>query len=159
MDALSSHVSYIWLIAGAILIIFEAATVPGLGIFLGGLGAICTGILIEAGYIDASSSGAQFACFLALTAFWALVLWKPMLKFRGGIKGKHHAELDNVVGGSAIVDERGLKRGETGQVLWSGTVMKAELDDSTNIDSLSAGSHVTIKSISGTTFKVIPKNT
>lgn len=155
MGVILSNPVYIWLAAGALLIAFEALTAPGLGIFLGGLGAITTGIFIEAGYIAPDEATMQFASFFGFTTLWAIILWRPLIKFRSS-KGSASSYSDTV-GGIAIVGGEGLKRGETGQVIWSGTHMNAVLEDSAPVDSLPAGTSVIIKSVSGNTFTVTPK--
>ncbi len=156
METLLNNQAYLWLTFGALLVLFEAVTAPGLGIFLGGLGAICTGIIIESGLVPADATPLQFACFFGFTTIWAIALWRPLLKFRAG-KGKGSAGFNIMVGETATVGERGLRRGEMGQVLWSGTVMNAEIDDAAKADFLPAGSHVIIKSVSGNILRVEPK--
>lgn len=156
MQTLLSNPVYAWLTFGALLIVFEAFTAPGLGIFLGGLGAICTGLLVEGGVIAADNIPLQAASFFGLTVIWALALWKPLMKFRAG-KNKNASGYSDVVGGVATVAEGGLTRGKTGQVKWSGTLMNAELDDSSVVNELPAGTQVEIKSVSGNIFKVTPK--
>jgi membrane protein implicated in regulation of membrane protease activity len=157
METLLSHPAELWLGFGAFLIVFEAVTMPGLGLFLAGIGAFCTGLLVKAGITSEGALGAQVAWFFGLTALWTAVLWKPLLKFR--MNGRHHdgIELNNMVGGTATVGEHGLARGRTGQVTWSGTLMNAELEASAAVESLPAGALVVIKSVSGTTLTVIPK--
>jgi membrane protein implicated in regulation of membrane protease activity len=157
VEALLSHSAYLWLALGAALIAVEAATVPGLGLFLGGLGALCTGIMVESGGVTDENAALQFACFFGFTTLWTALLWKPLMKFRQGSAQEKDREIGNVVGENAIVGEAGLKRGDTGQVRWSGTLVSAELDASADVEFLPAGSHVTITSGSGTTFTVKPK--
>src|SRR5262249_49812474 len=156
MEILFGNPVYAWLAAGAFLIVFEALTMPGLGIFLGGLGAVCTAILIQAGIVGSDATALQFACFFGLTTVWAIVLWRPLMKFRTGGKNAKADGYNDMVGGIAVVGERGLKRGEVGQVTWSGTVMNAELDSSSSVDTVSAGVQVVIKSVSGNLLKVSP---
>jgi membrane protein implicated in regulation of membrane protease activity len=156
MQTILSNPVYAWLAFGALLIVFEAFTAPGLGIFLGGLGAIGTGLLVEGGVIGIDNIPLQAAAFFGLTAFWAVALWKPLMKFRAG-KNKNTSSYSDVVGGTATVAEDGLTRGKTGQVKWSGTLMNAELDESSAVSELPAGALVTIKSVSGNVFKVVPK--
>lgn len=157
MDTLLGNPVYIWLAFGAALIAFEALTTPGLGIFLGGLGAICTAVLVQTGVIAIDALALQWACFFGLTIVWAIILWRPLMKFRiSGKQGKSPG-FSNMVGDTVIVGERGLKRGETGQVTWSGTVMNAELDETAPVNALSAGAKVEIKSVSGNILKVTPK--
>ena len=157
METLLSHPAEFWLGFGAFLIVFEAITMPGLGLFLGGIGALCTGLLVKAGIADEGALSAQVAWFFGLTTFWAAVLWKPLLKFRMRSWHKGGIELNNMVGGTATVGEHGLARGGIGQVTWSGTLMNAELEAQAPVESLPAGALVVIKSVSGTTLTVIPK--
>lgn len=156
METLLSYSAYFWLGLGAFLIVFEAITTPGLGLFLAGIGALCTGLLVKAGFVDEGALGAQVAWFLGLTTFWAAVLWKPLLKFRMQSRHKDGIELNNMVGGTATVGEHGLERGRIGQVAWSGTLMNADLEASAPVETLPAGALVAIKSVSGT-LTVIPK--
>lgn len=157
MGTLLSNPTEFWLGLGALLILFEAITVPGLGLFLAGIGALCTSLLVKAGIADEAAFGAQVAWFFGLTTFWTAVLWKPLQKFRMKSGRKDGIELNNMVGGTATVGEHGLERGRTGQVAWSGTLMNAELAASAPVASLPAGALVVIKSVSGTTLTVIPK--
>ncbi|HEY4846994.1 MAG TPA: hypothetical protein VIH87_04155 [Methylocella sp.] len=157
MDTLLNNPTYFWLGLGAFLIVFEALTMPGLGLFLAGIGALCTCLLVKSGIIDEGALGAQVAWFFGLTTFWTAVLWKPLLKFRMKSRHKDGIELNNMVGGTATVGEHGLGRGRIGQVAWSGTLMNAELEASVPVESLPAGALVVIKSVSGTTLTVIPK--
>ena len=157
METLLGHPAEFWLGLGAFLIVFEAITMPGLGVFLAGIGALCTGLLVKAGIVDEGALGAQAAWFFGLTTFWAAVLWKPLLKFRMKSRNKDGIELNNMVGGTATVGEHGLARGRIGQVTWSGTLMNAELEALAPVESLPAGALVVIKSVSGTTLTVIPK--
>lgn len=157
METLLSHPAEFWLGLGAFLIVFEAITMPGLGAFLAGIGALCTGLLVKAGIAGEGAWGAQVAWFFGLTTFWAAVLWKPLLKFRMKSRNKDGIKLNNMVGETAIVGERGLARGGIGQVTWSGTLMNAKLEALAPVESLPAGALVVIKSVSGTTLTVIPK--
>lgn len=157
VETLLSNPGYLWLTFGALLIVLEVATVPGLGLFLGGLGALCTGILIAAGWIDMAATALQFTAFFAFTIAWTLALWKPLMKFRTSSKSGT-TKFNNMVGDTAVVHgERGLRRGETGQVSWSGTLMNAQLDKHAQVDALEAGAQVEIKAVSGNTLTVIPK--
>jgi membrane protein implicated in regulation of membrane protease activity len=146
-----------WLFAGALIISLEAFTAPGIGFFLGGLGAFCTALLIKAGVVGEASTGAQFAWCFGLTVGWTLLLWKPLRKFRMHRKSRAgDLKNNNLIGETAIVAKTGLKRGEVGQVIWSGTLMNAELGSSAGAD-LPEGAKVQIHSVSGNTLTVIPK--
>ncbi|MEI6729634.1 MAG: NfeD family protein [Pseudomonadota bacterium] len=154
MDEIFSNPVYIWLLVGASLIVFEVLTIPGLGILFAGLGALTTAIILQLGY--AQSILAQMVVFFSFTGFWAAILWKSLKKLRTcGSKNKLH--LSNMVGDTAIVVNTPLKVGETGQVTWSGTIMRAEIATSFIGEEIGVGSHVIIDSVVGNVLKVSPK--
>ncbi len=146
-----------WLAAGALLIAVEAFTMPGLGLFLGGIGALFTAICIEAGWILPESTLAQFACCFGITAGVTAALWRPLKKFRMRGKHKQSIELNNMVGQTAIVASGGLRGDMPGQVSWSGTLMNAQLVHGDAASLLPEGTPVIIRSVSGTTVHVVPK--
>jgi membrane protein implicated in regulation of membrane protease activity len=144
-----------WLTAGALIIAFEAFTAPGLGLFLGGLGALCTALLIRGGVVDQTAIPAQFAWCFGLTVGWAALLWKPLRKFRMHRKSRSgEMKNNNLIGETALVAKGGLKPGRLGQVTWSGTVWNAELESS-HARELAEGEKVRIQAVSGNTLKVI----
>lgn len=149
-----------WLLVGASLIILEVLTAPGLGIFLAGLGAMCTALVIELGIVAEESLTAQFAWAFALTVIWGVVLWKPLKNFRSAGKNKlspdDRKEHSDIVGKMAIVGKDGLKKGMMGQATWSGTAMTAILDEHSHEDFLPEGAQVKIHSVDGTTLIVQP---
>lgn len=144
-----------WLAAGALIIAFEAFTAPGLGLFLGGLGAICTALVIKGGLVAETSTAAQFAWCFGTTVIWTALLWSPLKKFRSHIRSRNgDVKTNNLIGETAIVGKGGLKAGETGQVVWSGTPMNALLEQGGD---LAEGAKVRIHSVTGNTLKVGPK--
>ncbi len=146
-----------WLAAGALIIAFEAFTSPGLGLFLGGIGALCTALLIKGGVVGEASTGAQFAWCFGITVAWSALLWKPLKKFRMQRKVRgQDVKTNNLIGETAIVGKGGLRQGDVGQVIWSGTVMNAELE-SAHAQDVPEGAKVHIHAISGNILKVIPK--
>jgi len=142
-----------WLFAGALIIILEAFVGSGLGLFLGGIGALCTSLVIKAEWVGSSDIGAQFAWCFGFTIAWTGILWRPMRKFRMKKKRSTDMKTNNLIGETAIVAKGGLRRGEVGQVLWSGTLMNAELEPSAGAD-LAEGAKVSIHAVSGNILKV-----
>lgn len=144
---------YIWLIVGFLLIVIEVLITPGVGLFLAGMGSICTSFVILERIISPDDYLTQFACFFGFTIVWTAALWKVVKKWRTG-KGTHYS---NIIGSVATVGQAGLKHGIRGQVVWSGTLMNAELDKNSPVDSLPAGALVEIREVSGNILRVIPK--
>jgi membrane protein implicated in regulation of membrane protease activity len=148
--------SFIWLIVGVAFVALEAFGISGIGFLFAGLAALCVGVIVELGVIGTDNQVLQGALFCGLTAAWAAVLWKPMRKFRMSF-GKHSGGYSNMVGEIAIVSNAGLKAGAVGDVVWSGTIMKAELSKAAGEVEVAAGSAVVIKDVRGTTLIVEPK--
>jgi membrane protein implicated in regulation of membrane protease activity len=146
----------LWLAGGALLIIAEALTAPGIGIFLAGLGGMMTALLIEAGWIGEKAFLAQCTSFFAFTCLWTLLLWRPLKRLRHGKIQAPGRTYHNMIGTQAVVASGGLTRGQAGYVAWSGTLMNAVIDSGSKLDSLPEGAQVTIVSILGNTLSVIP---
>lgn len=141
----------IWLILGAVMIALEAFTVPGIGLFFGGLAGIVVGGLILAGLLGVDQYTWQISCWFILTVITAMLLWKPMQRFR---VNKHaDGSFNNIVGTHAKVVGESLKSGTTGKVSWSGTTMNARLESS---GELPVGTEVIITKIEGNTVTVKP---
>lgn len=159
MHEILSNPVYLWLAVGAFLVVFEAVTMPGVGLFLAGLGAIFTAVIVKAGLPGSVTLAGQFAWFFGLTALVTALLWKPLQNFRARASSPHASDssLGNMVGETAIVAGGGLSRGKTGLVQWSGTLMNAELADTSPVAMLSDGARVQILSVSGNTLTVAPK--
>ncbi len=117
--------SSIWLFVGALLIIIEIVVFPGIGFLFTGLGAITVGAGLILGWVDSLS--AQLILFFLATAFWTAILWMPLKKF---IAGKESG-FDDMVGSTAVVFGQSIEKGKIGQVKWSGTIMKCQLDPKT----------------------------
>jgi hypothetical protein len=73
------------------------------------------------------------------------LLWKPVNKF----VGEEDSGFDDMIGGTAIVNGDALGCGRTGQVKWSGTIMKCNLQSEVDsLQKIEPGSEVTIKEVS-----------
>lgn len=148
-------VSYYWLVLGVICIAVEALGLSGVGFFFAGLASICVAVLAEAGLVGQSSYLAQFAWFFALTAVWAAILWKPIRRYY--TLKKHSGGFSNIVGDTAIVTGDGLVKGKEGTVIWSGTIMKAEITPGAHIEHAGTGGQVIIVDVKGAKLIVEPK--
>ncbi len=144
---------YIWLIAGVLFFALEAIGISGIGFLFAGFGATTVGTLVYYGILDAGNTITQFIVFFVSTAIWAMLLWKPLQKFRlrNGSQG-----YSNMVGETAYVGSNGIDA-KGGEVTWSGTIMKAQIASGVSQSRLEAGSQVTIVDIVGTTLMVKPK--
>lgn len=146
--------SYIWLIAGALLLAIEAFGVPGIGFLFAGLAAIVVGLLVDFSIIAADDYVLQVGAFFAFTAVTAALLWKKLKQWRTApAKG---GEFQNIIGDKAIVGRGGLQKGQTGQVSWSGTTMMAEIQDDATVDGIKEGVVVKIVGVRGSKLIVAP---
>ncbi len=150
------HPSFLWLIAGVVSIALEAFGISGIGFFFAGLAALCVGVFVELAVIGPEQIVLQLAVFGLFTAGWAFLLWKPMRKFRLSFGGRSSG-YSNIVGETAIVTGAGLTPRTPGNVVWSGTVMKAELSDKAGDIEVTVGSQVMIVAVRGATLVVDPK--
>ncbi len=118
--------SLVWLIIGIVAMLIEIlAIIPGIGILFMGLAAFSVSILVATEMGAALSLVGQSAWFFGLTVVYAVVLWKPLKRWRiSSAKGETY---NNMVGDTAIVIENPLQQGIIGKVRWSGTVMNAKL--------------------------------
>jgi membrane protein implicated in regulation of membrane protease activity len=129
----------------------EALVVSGVGFLFVGLAALTAGCALTA--LPDITTLQQWMVFFVSGAIWALLLWKPLQKFRGkGAKNTYQ----NMVGDIAYIGASGLKKGDIGEATWSGTIMKARLADDATTEHLAGGSQVVISSVTGNTLAVKP---
>lgn len=142
-----SNPAYIWLAVGVLVIVLEFFVAPGLGIVFAGMGAIVVGALLEMGVIE--SVMAQIMSFCAATAVWALILWKPLkgaLARKAVGKGGSH-----IVGTTATAAKGGVNK-VAGNAKWSGTIMKARLEEGSALERLEEGKHAEVIDLDGSTL-------
>jgi membrane protein implicated in regulation of membrane protease activity len=138
--------SIIWLVVGALCVALEAFGVSGVGLFFAGLAALCVAVIVESGVAAHGDFTAQLIWFFGLTVAWAALLWKPMKRFRLGSKDK---PFSNIVGETAVVVGDGLRKGQEGQVQWSGTLMRAAIAADETAESFESGARVAIAEVEG----------
>ena len=143
--------SLIWLIIGAAALTAEVMGLSGIGFLFAGIAAFCVGILIELGVAPPGDYMVQTAWWFGLTGLWALLLWKPLRRYMH--RNQHYK---NVLGDTATVGPAGLKKQVTGQVIWSGTTMNAQIATQCPLPEIAAGVQVKITDMQGTTLFVEP---
>ncbi len=135
--------SSIWLIFGALLIFLEIVVFQGIGFLFAGLGSICVGGFLIAGWIESLTS--QFILFFLSSTIWTVVLWKPLKKF---IEGKDSG-FDDMVGNTVIVYGDSIAKGKMGKIKWSGTIMNCEFQpEAEGIQSIAPETEAVISRIS-----------
>ena len=147
--------TYLWLILAGLCIAIEAMGFSGVGFLFSGLAALITSLIIHLGIIDMENVLMQVAAFFALTTTFALLLWKPLKKWRTNQDSGQ--EFNNMIGDVAVITQEGLQRGKQGKVSWSGTTMYAEIAESCPTDRLEGGILVEITEVEGNTLIVKPK--
>ena len=145
------NIAVIWLVAGAICVLIEAFSAPGIGFLFAGLAAIAVGGLVSIAALDPDNILVQIAWFFAFTAMWAAVLWKPMKRLHYKTSDK---EYKNIIGNTAIVKGEPLTKKSAGKVDWSGTIMKARVAKDSIAESIPVGEEVRIVSVEGSKFLV-----
>lgn len=144
-------ISVYWLIAGAVLLAFEAFGIPGIGSLFAGIAAILVGALVEIGAIDPLAYITQFGVFGLATAVLAALLWGKLKSWRVNPDAPHY---HNMIGTEAVVT-RELINDATGEVRWSGALMHARLADKSG--SAMVGTTVVIRAMDGNMLLVAPK--
>ena len=136
------NINYLWLIAGAVLVIFEFMLFSGIGFLFAGLAALTVGALAEMHVLNDLTM--QWVVFFIATLVWTLVLWKPLKNYK---LNQHHQPFSDVVGQKAILITP-LAPGQQGRARWSGTIMNAKLD-ANNEGILAEGAEVHITRVEG----------
>ena len=143
----------IWALIGIALLSIEAFALQGMGILFAGFAAISLGVSIfnnpEA--FD-GEIGKQFSYFFGYTIGWAALLWLPLKYFYGYAS---EDEYKNIIGTYGTVEEN-FGRDEIGKLRWSGTTVRAKIDDTSVATDLKAKSHVRVTAIKDGVYIVKP---
>lgn len=144
-------VSVYWLLAGAVLLALEAFGLPGIGFLFAGIAAILVGGAVELELIRDTALITQFGVFFLVTTLLAVLLWNKLKAWRVDPNAPHYS---NVVGTEAVVTKE-LINDATGEVRWSGTLMRAKLADKSG--SAAIGTTVIVRELDGNILHVSPK--
>ncbi len=145
------HPELKWVLFGLCMLVVEVFT-GTMWMFFVALGALTYGGLISYGTLQGGDILNELVHFLVFTAGWTIVLWYPMKRgFR-----MSSSKYDNIIGSRAVIGEKGLKKGRTGKVKWSGTVMRARLSDRVPDNVLKAGEEVWVHDLKGSVLIVSP---
>lgn len=144
-----------WFICAGLLLAMEAGAGFTIVLLFASMAAFSLGILIEIDLVQQSNLTAHFIYFFGFTLFWTGLLYKPLREL---IKKKQSENnYSNILGGVAVVGGEGLKKGQVGQVNWSGSVFKAQLKENSEVEEVVANQQVTIVDIKGNIFIVEEK--
>jgi len=81
----------------------------------------------------------QIAYFFFLTIIWGVALWKPLKK----LSNKNVHKYKNLSGTEAVVlEEGGLQAGRVGNVKWSGSILRAQIEPLSSVASIAKGETV-----------------
>lgn len=138
--------AWLWLLAGALLIVLEVTIAPTLVLFLAGLSALTISLLLGLEVIAPSATIYQVGLWALCSGLYAVALWKPLKRWRFSAKSETY---HNIVGGSVRVISAITKQ-QPGSVEWSGTTMRALLDESASVSTLEAGETGEITAVKGT---------
>lgn len=141
--------AYIWFLASILFFVAEALGISGVGLLFAAIAAFCVGLGLQFGLLGESNHILQGAAFFGFTALFAVLLWKPMQKFRVSHKSETHHD---VIGRTALVAGDGLVKGKTGLAQWSGTTMSAQLASDAAINSAAIGEELKIVRVDGATL-------
>ena len=144
-------ISVYWLLAGAVLLAFEAFGLPGIGFLFAGIAAIVVGTVVELGVINDLAYITQIGVFFLLTTLLAALLWNKLKSWRVNPNAPHY---HNMIGTEAVVT-RELFNDALGEVRWSGALMRARLADKTG--SVAVGTAVIIRAMDGNVLLVAAK--
>jgi membrane protein implicated in regulation of membrane protease activity len=146
--------SILWLLAGAAFLAIDAFGMPGIGFLFIGLGALVTGIAVEAGLAGAGDYVSQFAIFFVTSGVLTALLWRKLKAWRTNPSATER--FSNMIGDSATIGKGGIAPGKEGALQWSGTTMRAVLAPEITT-ALAEGAAVTIVAVKGNVVTVKPR--
>ncbi|MFT6071716.1 MAG: hypothetical protein ACJARD_001138 [Alphaproteobacteria bacterium] len=133
----------IWSILGMVLMMLEIFGIQGIGVLFTGFSAITVSLLIYINPDLNSNIGLQLLYFFIFTAIWSAILWVPLKKF---INYGDSGDYSNIIGTYANVS-KDMEKGKVGEIIWSGTKVRAMIADENTKDQISAETSVKITSV------------
>lgn len=143
-------ISVSWLLLGLLFVAIETFGLPSVGFLFAGLAAIIVSILLEGNILDASNNALCLGIWFILTTCFAVILWKPMKKWRTSKHSATHTS-NGMIGDKAIILNKDLEPNQLGTASWSGTMMNARLAP-TQSTSIAVGTEATITAVEGNTL-------
>ncbi|NOZ52876.1 MAG: NfeD family protein [Gammaproteobacteria bacterium] len=155
IEYFNNHQYAFWFTAGFIMLALEALVLGfAIGIVLfSGLGALLTGALIWLGIVPSSwiAGIASFGlCSVAITA----ILWKPFKKLQDNnnhISTKDYSS--DLIGYSFRLSET-ITHTRPGNTRYSGITWRVEIEDTANVEEITAGQKVEVYSVDAGVFRV-----
>jgi len=153
-DYIYHHQPEFWIFLGFVLLVIEVVTGLTTGVLLfGGLGALCTGIIMSAGLLPhtwVAGLASTGICSAIITA----LLWRPLQKFQGG-RDVHKDNSSDLIGYEFLV-EQDIEPLKPGSKRYSGIVWRVEIDNGAEVDRIPTGQRVVVTSVDAGVFRVRP---
>lgn len=156
LEYINTHMSGFWIAMGfallaAEVLLFGFTTI----IFLfAGLGALISGLLMSAGVIPETWI-AGTASFGISTGICSAVLWKPLMAMQDRSTPQRKPESDIVGLEFVLMDD--ISTTLPGSYRYSGIDWKVEIDAGSDVDSITKGSRVVVKTVEVGLLSVIKK--
>ena len=141
--------SYIWALLGLVVILADIKLTQTIVLFLVGLAALTVGVTLS--WMPHLIVPDQFKLFLFGIVFWALLLWRPLQRYK-----YHNSEtFHNLKGRPVVLIGATLAPGTKGQGKWSGTCVDIMLAEDVQA-TVHQDQSLIIDHVEGTVFIVRP---
>lgn len=152
---MENNLLQLWLLLGVVLLVIDLISLTIVLLFAS-IAALSVGGAIYLNIISSTDLQPQLITFFTAYALWAIILFKPLKNLR--TKLKTNGGYNDMIGSQAIVEKEISDASQEFTVKWSGTIMKAKLDESVKEPNLKQGDVVQIVSVKGALLTVKPKN-
>lgn len=153
LEYINNNLSGFWIALGFALLAAEVLLFGFTTIILlfAGLGAITTGLLMEAGLLPLTWT-AGTASFGIATGISSAILWKPLRRMQDAATPQKRQKSD-IVGYEFVLSDD-ISRAMPGSHRYSGVDWKVEIDSSSESDNLAKGERVIVVSVDVGLFRV-----